>query len=755
MRKRVGIYGASEEALQLIPLLAANPELEVGAVYAPDADSVRRRLQDSDPAAAAHLTADARALTGDPALYAVIDAGVGEREFAALYPEIAERGVQIVTPLTARLLWAYGSSSEDRKVELLQALHEVVESYNLTIDADELFRRMLEIALSVTGADGGSLMLLDPRSSELRIRMAVGLEPELWSKIRVPIGEGIAGKVAAEGRSLRLRGQADRQAFRIVRERLDVESALCVPLVHEGRTLGVLNLHHTTRADAFSEADLEFTEQLAQLDAQIIVRSQEHAALRSQAARYAAARAVHSTLAGRGPLAERLTGLCRLVAERAGGGIATVYLLDADAGELRLAATSLEGGGFGGDYRVRLGQGIDGGVARDRTPAFLRGPGGEVAYASLPLLAGEALAGVLSVQSGAEPPEEEMLLEMATAAAEEITDAEREARIAARATKLGAINEMGIRMVTERDTNEVLRLATSAAAMVLEADHAILRLRDEESGHYAIRSYFGSADGHLQERLFRLDKRISVDAIKRRGAVLVRNVGADERLRDFDVDVHSLIAAPLKRETEVIGTLAIYDKVATDRFYTGAFNDEDLDLFSKFVSYSERAVANALYYAHARQFDNFDEETGLPNATYLGQRLQEEVSRADGRPGGLALAVCTVENLEELESATGPARTRRVVQCTADALRERLRDFDVLGRTDRGEFTIVIPDPGPAPRERVLDLARAVAEEIAKDEALNEPVRIALAFGYALHPEEGADREALMTRAREPRIRLV
>jgi GGDEF domain-containing protein len=67
----------------------------------------------------------------------------------------------------------------------------------------------------------------------------------------------------------------------------------------------------------------------------------------------------------------------------------------------------------------------------------------------------------------------------------------------------------------------------------------------------------------------------------------------------------------------------------------------------------------------------------------------------------------------------------------------------------------VLPDPGSAPRDRILDLARAVADEIAKDDALNEPVRIALAFGYALYPEDGSDRETLLNRAREPRIRLV
>ena len=144
---------------------------------------------------------------------------------------------------------------------------------------------------------------------------------------------------------------------------------------------------------------------------------------------------------------------------------------------------------------------------------------------------------MLSIQTGGADAArgravEETLLEVAAAAAEEIAAAQREARIASRATKVGAINETGLRMIAATDPAEVLRLGTSSAAMVLEADHAILRLRDEESGRFVIRSYFGSADGRLQQQLFRLDKRASVDAIKRRTPLLVRDVSEHPTLRE-------------------------------------------------------------------------------------------------------------------------------------------------------------------------------------------------------------------------------
>jgi hypothetical protein len=68
---------------------------------------------------------------------------------------------------------------------------------------------------------------------------------------------------------------------------------------------------------------------------------------------------------------------------------------------------------------------------------------------------------------------------------------------------------------------------------------------------------------------------------------------------------------------------------------------------------------------------------------------------------------------------------------------------------------VLLPDPGARPEERVAALARQVAEEVARDEAVASPVRPALAFGYAAYPSEGADRAALLNRTKTPRIRMV
>jgi diguanylate cyclase (GGDEF)-like protein len=760
VRRRLGIFGASDEALQLIGLLTGSPRVEVVRVFAPDGEAAVERAARRSPELCDFLllvaTDDAAAFRGSDDLSVVVDA-TPDGQFQRSDPDAARRGVQVVTPRAARLLWGYGRNASDRKAELLQVLSEMVESVELSIDSHELFTRMLEIAIDITGADGGSLMLLEPGGEALRIRVAVGVERELWPKIRVPLGVGVAGRAAADRKALRVDGPADQQRFRIAHERLDVESALCVPLVDEGRLLGVLNLHHSRQREVFNDDDLAFVEQLALLDAQIIGRAEEHASLRDQAARYSAVREVNAILAQPVPLAARLGALCRFAAESAGDGIAHLYLREGGGNDLVLEASSI--GAAPADRRLRVGQGVEGRVAETGRPGFLRSDDGELEVAALPLCAGDRVLGVLSVQSSAAPAlagaARGRLLEIATAAAASLAQVGREERISERANRLSAINETGIRMLSASELAEVAGLATSSLAMILGAEHVVLRLLDEDSGRFVIRSYFGPADEAQQEALFGLDKPISVRAIQERETILVSELDEQPELAGHAGVCRSLVVVPLLQDGGVVGTLAAYDKLEGDRFFASRFDEDDVEVLSRFVSYVERAVSSARDRSLARQQRNFDPETGLPNENYLDRRVHEEIARAEDREAALTLCICSIENLDAIAAEAGPEQARVVVQRVAGALRRHLRDFDVVGRRGEDAFEILLPDPGASPGDRVYGIARAVADEIAKDEALREPERVALGIGYAIHPYDGADRESLLATATPPRIRMV
>ncbi|MBW1885323.1 MAG: diguanylate cyclase, partial [Deltaproteobacteria bacterium] len=141
--------------------------------------------------------------------------------------------------------------------------------------------------------------------------------------------------------------------------------------------------------------------------------------------------------------------------------------------------------------------------------------------------------------------------------------------------------------------------------------------------------------------------------------------------------------------------------------------------------------------------------------TYLGKRIHEEISRAGGRQSALAIATCEIENLDEIQEAANAAHVHRVVMGVADALRAKLRDFDVLGRTGTSRFTVLLPEPGHSPDQRIAELARTVADAVSKLDSLNSPCRVALAFGYGVYPSDGSDRESLLACAETARIRMV
>lgn len=102
----------------------------------------------------------------------------------------------------------------------------------------------------------------------------------------------------------------------------------------------------------------------------------------------------------------------------------------------------------------------------------------------------------------------------------------------------------------------------------------------------------------------------------------------------------------------------------------------------------------------------------------------------------------------------------------ADAARTAIRDRvvarlrtsvatrDALAELADGSVLALWIHPHSAPAERRVAQARAAAEAIAETLRDTSP-RPSLAFGYALYPEDGADRATLLARARAPRIRML
>lgn len=132
------------------------------------------------------------------------------------------------------------------------AIQETLAGLEDALAGDAILKRLLELATRAAQASGGSIMLHDQTSGELYIAYATGLSEGTLHGTRVKLGEGIAGRVARTRKAELITGSRSSGERR--RDRPDIATAICTPLVAQGRLLGVLNLSTQTGEPPLDEA---------------------------------------------------------------------------------------------------------------------------------------------------------------------------------------------------------------------------------------------------------------------------------------------------------------------------------------------------------------------------------------------------------------------------------------------------------------------------------------------------------------------
>src|SRR5919198_2256164 len=86
--------------------------------------------------------------------------------------------------------------------ERLRKLQSVMEAALAHLALDELLDELLIRVRSALEADTAAVLLLDEEAGELVAWAAKGIEEEVERGVRIPLGAGFAGRVAAERRSI-------------------------------------------------------------------------------------------------------------------------------------------------------------------------------------------------------------------------------------------------------------------------------------------------------------------------------------------------------------------------------------------------------------------------------------------------------------------------------------------------------------------------------------------------------------------------
>jgi PAS domain S-box-containing protein len=148
------------------------------------------------------------------------------------------------------------------QIRAARALDRIATASLESQDLDDLLRRLLLVLTETMPAVDTAAILLRADDA-LKVRAVVGLEPDLEHGFSVKIGEGFAGKIAAERRPLFLKSAATDPLVKseVLRAR-GVRALYGVPLIDNGEVVGVAHVGSLTAYD-FSDEDRRMVASLA------------------------------------------------------------------------------------------------------------------------------------------------------------------------------------------------------------------------------------------------------------------------------------------------------------------------------------------------------------------------------------------------------------------------------------------------------------------------------------------------------------
>jgi signal transduction histidine kinase len=147
--------------------------------------------------------------------------------------------------------------------ETLRRLQAVTDAALAHLSLDELLAELLNRVREALDADTCAVLLLDEGGGELVARAAKGLEEEVERGVRIPVGRGFAGRIAAERVPVVIPDVDHSEVLNpILRER-GVRSLLGAPLIAGGTLVGVVHVG-TLRPRTFSSVDVELLEVVAE-----------------------------------------------------------------------------------------------------------------------------------------------------------------------------------------------------------------------------------------------------------------------------------------------------------------------------------------------------------------------------------------------------------------------------------------------------------------------------------------------------------
>ena len=318
---------------------------------------------------------------------------------------------------------------------------------------------------------------------------------------------------------------------------------------------------------------------------------------------YHVSNVIHSTLDPQEALQLIVTQATQLM--RASSG--SVVLINPNSGFLEIHAS--EGlPANASEFKLRVGEGITGWVARtgkparvgdvSRDPRYITLRGNVASELAVPLEVDGEVRGVLNVDADrteAFSEEDQRVLEaLAVQAARVIQNTWLYEQLRLRARLFESLTNVSRTINSTLNLDDALDVVTREACVLMRAKMCSLMMLDETREWLDLRACYGAGKAYLSKPRLGVEESLLGVVVRRKKPLQVENVQVSSRYQNIEVarleGLVSLLSVPLLFGTQAIGTLSIY---------TGAeyhFSNEEIRILSALAGLSAIAIEKARLY---------------------------------------------------------------------------------------------------------------------------------------------------------------
>lgn len=204
------------------------------------------------------------------------------------------------------------------------------------------------------------------------------------------------------------------------------------------------------------------------------------------------------------------------------------------------------------------------------------------------------------------------------------------------------------------------------------------------------------------------------------------------------------MAAPLMRNDELVGVLALYGRKGPD-----GFTDSDLATLTSFAGQASVAIENVMLREEAQWLSVTDSLTGAWNRRYLQAALDKEIERAQRYGHQVSAIMIDLDRFKRVNDTHGHQRGDSVLVELCRRVAASIRgQVDTLARYGGEEFVVVLPETSLA---GAVVTARKLLEAVRgapfTDEAGGQQLHLTASAGVASYPVDGPVGEDLLRAA--------